>query len=73
MVADLWDGHSPIRQIGLGVSKLIHEEVRQMSLFEDPQTEYYREWDKEYDRRQAGSEDPKLLAYEAGQQVADKH
>ena len=73
MVADLWDGHSPIRQIGLGVSKLIHEEVRQMSLFEDPQTEYYREWDKEYDRRQARSEDPKLLAYEAGQQVADKH
>lgn len=73
LVSEIWDGHSPIRQIGLGVSRLTHEEGVQMSLFEDPQTEYYREWDRQYDLKKSQNEDPKMLAYEAGSQVADKH
>ena len=48
MLAEVWDG-SPIRQVGLGVSKLTHENVIQMSLFEDPRLDYYRQWDRQYD------------------------
>jgi len=33
-----------------------------MSLFEDPKMEYYREWDRRYDREQ--KEDARMLAYE---------
>ena len=49
LVSDIWDGKSPIRQIGLGVSKLTHGNAVQMSLFEDPDMEFYREWDRKYD------------------------
>lgn len=64
MVSDIWDREFPIRQIGLGVSKLTHENVVQMSLFEDPQMEYYREWDRKYDEDKSRNEDARLLAYE---------
>jgi len=49
MVREIWDDESPIRQVGIGVSKLTHESAIQMSLFEDPQMDYYREWDRKYD------------------------
>lgn len=49
LLAEVWDGRTPIRQVGLGVSKLTHESAIQMSLFEDPKMEYYREWDRKYD------------------------
>ncbi|MBQ3607563.1 MAG: DNA polymerase IV [Bacteroidales bacterium] len=68
MVKDIWDGESPIRQVGLGVSKLTHENAVQMSLFEDPQLEYYREWDRRYDEEKAQNEDARLLAYERKKQ-----
>ena len=64
MLAEVWDGWTPIRQVGLGVSKLTHENAVQMSLFEDPRMEYYREWDRQYDREKAMAEDARLLAYE---------
>ena len=54
MSAEVWDGVTPLRQVGLGVSKLTHETAEQMSLFEDPQMEYWREWDRQYD---AGHDD----------------
>ena len=50
LVKDIWNGESPIRQIGIGLSKLCHEEAAQLSLFEDPKMEYYREWDCKYDK-----------------------
>ena len=53
MLAEVWDGITPIRQVGLGVSKLTHESAVQMSLFEDPKLEYYREWDRQYDEQRA--------------------
>ena len=64
MLAEVWDGVTPLRQVGLGVSKLTHETFEQMSLFEDPKMEYYREWDRQYDAERAAAEDARLLAYE---------
>jgi hypothetical protein len=64
MLSEVWDGMTPLRQVGLGVSKLTHETVEQMSLFEDPKMEYYREWDRQYDAARAQAEDARLLAYE---------
>ena len=64
MLSEVWDGVTPLRQVGLGVSKLTHETAEQMSLFEDPKMEYYREWDRQYDAARAQSEDARLLAYE---------
>ena len=64
LLAEAWDGITPIRQVGLGVSKLTHESAVQMSLFEDPRLEYYREWDRQYDEQKAKAEDARMLAYE---------
>ena len=64
MLSEVWDGVTPLRQVGLGVSKLTHESVLQMSLFEDPKMEYYREWDRQYDAERARAEDARMLAYE---------
>ena len=64
MLSETWDGATPLRQVGLGVSKLTHESAVQMSLFEDPKMEYYREWDRQYDADMAAREDARMLAYE---------
>lgn len=64
LVSEIWEPGTPIRQVGLGVSKLTHQDVIQISLFEDPNMEYYREWDRKYDAEKSANEDPKLLAYE---------
>ena len=64
MLPELWDGSAPIRQVGIGVSRLTHESAVQMSLFEDPKLDYYREWDRRYDKEREGAEDSRLLAYE---------
>ena len=53
MLSEVWDGMTPIRQVGLGVSKLTHESAIQMSLFEDPKMDYYREWDRQYDEQRS--------------------
>ena len=55
MLGEVWDGVTPLRQVGLGVSKLTHENAVQMSLFEDPSMEYYIEWDRKYDEEHPGS------------------
>ena len=64
MLTEIWDAVTPIRQVGLGVSKLTHESYEQMSLFEDPKLAYYREWDRQYDEQRARAEDARMLAYE---------
>ena len=68
MLSETWDGVTPLRQVGIGVSKLTHESAIQMSLFEDPKMEYYREWDRQYDEQAARAEDARLLAYERKKQ-----
>ena len=64
LLAEAWDGATPIRQVGLGVSSLTHEKDGQLSLFEDPNLSYYREWDRQYDEQKALAEDARMLAYE---------
>lgn len=64
MLPEVWDGATPLRQVGLGVSRLTHESAVQMSLFEDPRMEYYREWDRQFDEERSRYEDAKMLAYE---------
>ena len=64
LVSEIWKVGSPIRQIGVGISKLSHQDAVQMSLFEDSDIEFYRDWDRKYDEEMAGNEDPKMLVYE---------
>lgn len=52
MLSEIWDGKTPIRQAGLGLSKLTHEQFEQIPLFEEPEMEYYRQWDRDYDEKQ---------------------
>lgn len=59
MLAEIWDGASPIRQVGIGVSRFTREEDVQMTLFEDPKLEYYIDWDRQYDAKLAEKEDPR--------------
>ena len=64
LVATIWDGVTPLRQVGLGVSKLTHETDLQLSLFEDPNLEYYRQWDREFDERMAREKDARASAFQ---------
>lgn len=64
LLSQVWDGSSPIRQVGIGLSGFTQEDIVQMTLFEDPKMEYYRKWDLEYDEKMSASEDARLLAYE---------
>ena len=54
MLTEIWDGETPIRQIGIGVSRFSRDEAVQLLLFEDPRLEFYREWDRKYDERMSG-------------------
>ncbi len=63
MLPEVWDGETPLRQVGLGVSRLTRNAAEQMTLFEDPKIEYYRKWDQEYDKAREQNEDPRTLAY----------
>lgn len=51
LIPIVWDGVTPLRQVGFGVFKLTHETGMQLSLFEDEMIEYYRQWDRDYDDR----------------------
>ena len=55
LLPDVWDGKTPVRQVGVGVSKLTHDPFEQLSLFEDPKMEYYREWDRKFDEEKSDS------------------
>jgi len=61
MIPSVWDGVTPLRQVGLGVFKLTHDKTVQLLLFEDDEKmEYYREWDREYDAKMALCETGRL-------------
>ncbi|MBO7561569.1 MAG: DNA polymerase IV [Bacteroidales bacterium] len=53
LLSEIWDGERPLRQIGLGLTKLSRDSAEQMSLFEDPKLDYYRKWDEDYDKKQS--------------------
>ena len=49
LFAELWDGHTPLRLIGVALTDLSKEETAQMSLFPDEKKERSRKLDKAYD------------------------
>lgn len=78
MIPSVWDGVTPLRQVGLGVFKLTHDKAVQLLLFEDDtKLEYYREWDRDYDAKMAlresdchhtrGHEKVLTFSYETGE------
>lgn len=46
---DLWDGHTPLRLLSLGLSNISREETMQMTLFPDEQKEKSRKLDRVMD------------------------
>lgn len=80
LMPSVWDGVTPLRQVGLGVFKLTHEDGMQLSLFEDENLEYYRQWDRDYDEKVArrksgtlhrsrGKEKALLFTYRTGEEA----
>lgn len=80
LVPIVWDGVTPLRQVGFGVFKLTHETGLQLSLFEDEKIEYYRQWDRDYDarlelresdsrHRQRGREKALVFSYHTGEEA----
>lgn len=80
LIPSVWDGVTPLRQIGFGVFKLTHDSDTQLSLFEDENMEYYRQWDREYDarlelresdsrHRQRGKEKALVFSYRTGEEA----
>ena len=47
--AELWDGHTPLRLIGVALTDLTKEEPAQISLFPDEKKERSRKLDQAYD------------------------
>lgn len=50
LLRELWDGQTPLRLLGLGVTNLDRGEFEQLSLFEDPDKEKKRSADQAADR-----------------------
>ena len=49
LFAELWDGRTPLRLIGLGLSDITHDDSVQMSLFEDAKKDRARKIDQAMD------------------------
>ena len=49
LFAELWDGHTPLRLLGVALTDLTKEDTTQMSLFPDEKKERSRKLDKAYD------------------------
>ena len=80
LIPIVWDGVTPLRQVGFGVFKLTHEAGMQLSLFEDEKIEFYRQWDRDYDaklerresdskHRQRGKEKALVFSYHTDEEA----
>lgn len=49
LFGELWDGHTPLRLLGIALTDLTREEPSQLSLFPDEERERARRLDKAYD------------------------
>ena len=49
LFAELWDGHTPLRLLGVSLTELTKDETPQMSFFPDEKKERSRKLDKAYD------------------------
>ncbi len=53
LFSELWDGHTPLRLLGIALTNITREDVSQMSLFPDEGREKARKLDKAYDAIQS--------------------
>ena len=49
LFAELWDGHTPLRLLGISLTNITREDTHQMTLFQDESREKARKLDKAYD------------------------
>ena len=49
LFSELWDGHTPLRLLGVALTDITHEEIAQLSLFRDEARERARRLDKATD------------------------
>ena len=49
LFAELWDGHTPLRLLGVALTDITKEDTAQLSLFPDERKERSRNLDKAYD------------------------
>ena len=49
LFSELWDGHTPLRLLGVSLTELTREDTMQLSLFPDEKKERSRKLDKAYD------------------------
>jgi DNA polymerase-4 len=49
LFAELWDGHTPLRLLGVALTELTKEDSQQLSLFPDEKKERSRKLDRAYD------------------------
>lgn len=49
LFGELWDGHTPLRLLGIALTDLTHEDTPQLSLFQDENRDKARRLDKAYD------------------------
>ena len=76
LFAELWDGWTPLRLLGVSLGDLTHGEAVQMSLFEDEKRERSRKLDRAVDaiRNKYGADTiMRAGAMESGKNVGRKH
>ena len=49
LFGELWDGHTPLRLLGMSLTDLTHGEAAQLSMFSDADREKARRLDRAYD------------------------
>ena len=76
LLAELWDGHTPLRLLGVSLTNVTHEETVQFSLFEDEKRDRSRKLDKALDaiRGKYGTDSiVRAAALQSGKGVGRKH
>lgn len=76
LLSELWDGHTPLRLLGVSLTNVTHEDAAQLSLFEDEKKDRSRKLDKALDaiRGKYGADTiMRAAAINAGKNVGRKH
>ena len=76
LLAELWDGHTPLRLLGVSLTNVTHEDAAQFSLFEDEKRDRSRRLDKTLDaiRGKYGTDTiVRAAALQSGKGVGRKH
>ncbi len=76
LLAELWDGHTPLRLLGVSLTNVTHEDTMQLSLFEDEKRDRSRKLDKALDaiRGKYGTDTiVRAAALQSGKGVGRKH